>query len=124
MDSHELTKDKEAALPSSASGVTDGGSRNQRNSQEYSKLREMTASSSSSASSSVQTKSKSTHPCWISNSWPSSTVSSERKRNIAILASDEVFKDEGIIEGERRDSVESKAASFYSANHDITDGIM
>ena len=126
MSSHEMIIGKISPLSSNTSEVTDGDSWKLESSQESSKSRKITdgSSSSSSISASVKTNSRSTYPLQISNSWPGNTVECEGKSNIVILAQDEGFKNEGMTEGERWGSGESKVDSYYSANYDETDGIM
>ena len=111
--------EEKASLTGSILESTDGGLRTQ-NPQDARKVSHGSFSSSSSSCYS----SKSTCQSWMSDSWPDSSISFDRKSDV-VLTPDEGFRDEGVTEGELWGSGETRRAdSYHSVNRDAPDGFM
>lgn len=121
--SQEATLEQKASFSSCTLEPTDEDLRTQ-NPQEHLDIRKVTHGSFTSSSSSSCYSSKSTCQSWMSDSWPDSCISFDRKSDI-VLTPDEGFRDEGAAEGELWGSGETRRAnSYHSVNRDVTDGFM
>ncbi|XP_045115802.1 uncharacterized protein LOC123507183 isoform X1 [Portunus trituberculatus] len=118
----EATMEEKASFSGFTLESTEGGLKTQ-NLQESMNVRKVSHGSFSSCSSSCSS-SKSTCQSWMSDSWPDSSISCDRKSDI-VLTPDEGFRDEGVTDGELWGSGETRRAnSYHSINHDAADGFI